>query len=128
MSAILQYVYTDIKLDETTGAIVVENGDIVLIHDLDVIAQRLRLTLRTIMGEWFLDTTHGVDYFGVILVKGAQQARVESELREKILGVPGVLSLQRFDASYDTALRKFALSFDVDTVFGPLTVEAGAPV
>jgi hypothetical protein len=118
---------TDLKLDADTGGLVVEGGDFVIIEDLDVVAQRLRLVLRTVLGEWFLDTTHGVDYFGTILVKGAQQSRVESELRTKILAVPNVLALARFDATYDTELRRFSLVFEVSTDFGTVTIGTAVP-
>lgn len=118
----------DLALDPNTGGIVVEDGDLALITDAgEAIAQELRLTLRTVLGEWFLDITHGVDYFGTVLVKGAQQARVESEFRTKILAVAGVNSLVSFVSTYDEATRRFGLTFTVDTDEGEITVSTGAP-
>lgn len=118
----------DLALDPNTGGIVVENGDLELITDPgEAIAQSLRLTLRTVQGEWFLDTSHGVDYFGTVLVKGAQRSRVESEFREKILAVRGVNSLVSFTSTYDEVTRRFGLTFTVDTDEGEITVSTGAP-
>jgi hypothetical protein len=108
----------DLALDDDTGDLVVEDGDLALVEEADVVAQKLRNTLRTVLGEWYLDTTHGVDYFGAILIKGAQQARVESELREKILGVEGVAELTSFQAEYDETRRRFRLVFSVRTDSG----------
>jgi hypothetical protein len=118
----------DLALDPNTGGIVVEGGDLKLITDPgEAIAQSLRLTLRTVLGEWFLDATHGVDYFGTVLVKGAQRSRVESEFRDKILGVAGVNALVSFVSTYDEATRRFGLTFTVDTDEGEITVSTGAP-
>jgi len=117
----------DLKLDADTGDLVVESGDLVLIEDLDVVAQRLRLKLRTVVGEWFLDTTSGVDYFGKILRKGVQQSAVEAELRAAILGVPNVRALRRFESTYDPARRRFRLDFVVDTDFGTAEISTTVP-
>lgn len=118
----------DIALDQNTGGPMVVDGDLALITEAgEAIAQSLRLTLRTVLGEWFLDITHGVDYFGTVLVKGAQRSRVESEFREKILGVAGVNSIVSFLSTYDETTRRFGLTFTVDTDEGEITVSTGAP-
>lgn len=117
----------DLKLDPDTGDLVVENGDLVLIDDADVVAQMLRLKLRTVLGEWFLDTTSGVDYFRKILRKGVQQSAVESELRSAIVSVPHVEALRRFDAEYDEGARRFRLDFVVQTDLGDVSLSVTVP-
>lgn len=118
----------DLALDHDNGAPMVVDGDLALLTDRkDQIAQALRLTLRTVVGEWFLDTTHGVDYFNTVLIKGAQQARVESEFRDKILGVKGVKALTKFQAEYDQARRRFRLVFVVSTDEGNIPIEVVVP-
>lgn len=117
----------DLKLDPDTLEPVVENGDLVEIFDLDVVAQRHRLTLGCFLGEWFLDTTHGVDYFGQVLGKGVQQARVASHLRSKILAIPNTNSLNRFEFDYEPETRKFSLDYEAETDFGPLPMSQQLP-
>lgn len=114
----------DIKLDDVTDEPVVENGDLVFIEDQDVVAQRHRLTLRTFEGEWFLDTTRGIDYRGQVLIKGVQQARVAAHFREKILAIPNTRQLNRFDVDYDPVRRKFTIDYEAATDFGDVTVQA----
>lgn len=118
----------DLALDPDTMAPFVVDGDLALIEEqIDQTAQALRLELKLVAGEWFLDTTRGVDYFETVFVKGTQQARVESEFRDRILSVDGVRSLKTFQADFDPATRRFRLRFSVDSIAGVIPIEIQAP-
>ncbi|MGE8637434.1 MAG: hypothetical protein ACN6PR_02255 [Achromobacter sp.] len=86
----------------------------------DRIAQQIKVTLLTFMGEWFLDTTFGVPYFDDILVKSPDRASIEAILRARIRAVPGVERVRRLDLEIERQLRVLRVSFDADTTAGRL--------
>ena len=58
-------------------------------HDLDLcrltladgaerVRQQIKVTLLTFLGEWFLNTDHGVPYFEQILKKAPSRAAIEA--------------------------------------------------
>ena len=116
----------DLKLDPETGEPVVENGDLALIYDGDVVAQMLRLKLRTFFGEWFLNTEAGIKYLEVVFVKGVQRSLVEAVFRNAILETDHVNSIKTFTAGFEPITRVFSLTFVVDTDFGELDLEMAA--
>ena len=79
------------------------------------------------IGEWFLDTTSGVDYFGRVLGKRQQRSLVEATLRDAIVSVRNVKELLRFAVDFVPETRAFLLDFEVDTQFGPVAVETTFP-
>src|SRR4030042_1762516 len=117
----------DLKLDETTGDIVVENGDIVLIEDLDVVAQHIRVRLRTILGEWYLDTSKGVDWFGVIFSKESPRGMAEATLRAAVETDDHVRELAKFAATFDGTTRNLAIELEASTDFGTVSMLVESP-
>ena len=114
----------DIKLDEDTLDIAIENGDIHLIYDADVVAQSLRVKLRRILGEWYLNTASGTDYETGVFPKGAPY---EATLRDAITSTPYVRALGSFEATLDVATRALAVTFEANTDFGPVSVHVETP-
>ena len=73
----------DLKLDADTHDLVFEDGDLVIERDPgEVLAQRVRVRLRTWLGEWYLDAGFGTDYRGTILVR-SEERRVGKECRSR---------------------------------------------
>lgn len=69
------------------------------------VAQAITIHLRTWLGEWFLDATHGVPYMESILGKVRNPALIESILRNEILSVAGVRSIDSFTLNIDNRTR-----------------------
>lgn len=61
------------------------------------IVQHVDTRVLLIRGEAFLDTTLGVDYFGVVWIKGINPALVSAEIRDAIVGTPGVVEILTFE-------------------------------
>lgn len=108
----------DFKIDFSTNNLVIENGDFVLVRDLDEILQSLHIRLNMLIGNWFLDNRIGVDYFGKILKKGATKQEIERELKRVIRETVGVTGILSFTLKTDTAIRKLSVSFVVSTIYG----------
>ncbi|MGE6916681.1 hypothetical protein [Achromobacter kerstersii] len=103
-------------------------------HDLDLdllgrtsfvdgaerIAQQIKTTLLTFLGEWFLDTTFGVPYFEDVLVKSPNRASIEAIFRARIRAVPGVARVRGLELQVERQLRVLRVTYDVDTAAGRL--------
>lgn len=113
----------DLKLTEDLD-VAIEDGDLVIIEDLDAVAQMIRIRLRRVLGEWYLDITSGTDYFDGIFAKGAAY---EATVREQILGTPYVRGLTLFAAAFDVGARRLTVEFTAATEFGSVTEKLELP-
>lgn len=113
----------DLKLDEVTRDVVWENGPLTSIgvtHPLtENVAQRLIILLRSFTGDWFWDTTYGLDYWGRILGKKTSKANVDLLMQQAILSEPGVKQIATFKSSLVN--RQYSLTFSVRVVDGSIT-------
>lgn len=105
-------------------------------HDLDFADERLHfvageqrirqqvvITLKTFLGEWFLDNTHGVPYLEHILVKNPNRAEVEAILRAKIKAVPNVVGVPKMRLLLNHPTRSLATVFEIETDNGRIETE-----
>lgn len=107
----------DLLLDPVTGDIKFTT-DVHVVSGPAAVGQAIDLRLSLVLGEWWLDPTLGVDWFGEILVKAPNLARIETELRtvvEETLGVDKVLA---FSVALDRATRILSASYTVSTALG----------
>jgi hypothetical protein len=77
----------------------IENGDLVIVENLEEIVQSLYIRLNLLIGTWFLDGRIGIDLFGKVLGKiGADVTlqTAEKEIRRVILETEGVKSITSF--------------------------------
>lgn len=84
----------DLELDST--------GNLRLVFDAEAVGQHARQRLQFFRGEWFLDPTVGVDWFGETL--GQREAAVpivEATVKRVILATPGVTSLLEIRTTFD---------------------------
>lgn len=93
----------DFKLDYQTGDIIWKNGPLtkadVTQPFTENVQQRLFIMLRTFMGEWFMDTEHGIPYFQRILGRKTPKSAVDRIFQEKILAEQGVAEIVSFTSS-----------------------------
>lgn len=80
--------------------------------------------LRTFLGEWFLNTEHGVPWWQNILGRKTTKAAVDLILQQKILAENGVKELTYFKSTLVN--RKYELTFKVKVTTGeettPITI------
>lgn len=79
-----------------------------------VVAQRLTISLRTFLSEWFLDVNYGVPYWERILGKKTTKNTVDRILQTEILKVQGVLEITEFNSTLSRS-REYSMSFRVRT-------------
>lgn len=123
----------DLLLDTNTGDMVYVNGGCpVTQKTAEVVAQRLRITLYTFLGEWFLDTTVGVPYFQQIFGKLRSKASVDLIFQQIITTDPDVIEILTFESVLDKTARGYSMTFQVrvadNTASLPITINVGALV
>lgn len=106
----------------------VENGDFVMLEDLDAVVQQIGTVLRLAKFDWFLDLDEGLRYVdGERGILGATELSLENEAEiiEKINGVFGVRQLISLTTSFLTT-TSFEIKAIVTTIFSdePVTINA----
>ncbi len=96
------------------------NGRLVLITGSNTdaeILQRVKVRLRFFLGEWFLNTDHGIPYFQDILgTKNLNLDVVQSLFQSEILDVAGVSEMISSLIDYDEKQRKVLYTFEALTI------------
>lgn len=114
----------DIALDLRTHDLALAAGPrgpgLALVVGGPAVAQRIKIALLTLLGEWPYDVSHGTPWFQAILVKGAPRAAIASHLRRRILSVPGVQRITAFNLAVNDEDRFATVTFAADTDAGPV--------
>ena len=98
------------------------------------VAQCVFTAFRLNLGEWFIDTTAGVNWgafpllgqFAVqtqpgVLGKYSQASR-DMIIRTTILNAPGVNSIISYSSSLNPNTRAFTVTANIDTIYGPVSI------
>lgn len=114
----------DLLLDQKLSSptfqdLVITSGDLVLNGDgTQAILQDMLSALRFFAGEWFLDLSQGIDYFGVVFVKNPDMGAINAVFIAQLLAVPGTFSVTRFESITNFFSRGLAVSFSALTTAG----------
>lgn len=120
----------DLLLNPDTGDMVYVNGGSPVTQlTADVVAQRLRITLYTFLGEWFLDLTVGVPYFQQIFGKLRTKASIDLIFQQIITNDPDVIEILTFESELSRGDRGYSMTFQVrvsdNTASLPITIDLG---
>lgn len=101
------------------------NGDFVLTSDADrrgtnPIQNSLIQRLRTLAGEYFLNTSIGLPYYGELFGQKQVSSSFEAALQNVILSTPGVISLLTWNVQTIAAKRLLMVSFRAQTTAGEI--------
>lgn len=121
----------DLLLNEDTNDLVFINGACPVTQKLtDVVSQRLKITLYTFLGEWFLDTDIGVPYFQQIFGKVRSKSTVDLIFQRIIANDPDVIEILSFESDLAATTRGYSMTFQVrvadNTASLPITIQVGA--
>lgn len=101
---------SDLALD-TFGELDLSRDDLYFVTGADAVAQQLKIRLRLVRGEWFLDQRVGVPYQSQIWVKNPNLAAIQATYRQAIASTTGVDTVDRIDIAFDSPTRQLNLSF-----------------
>ena len=111
----------DLALDAKTHDIVVHDSDVIFIDNAERVAQQIKIQLLTMLGEWFLDITHGVPYLEYILVKNLNFELIRQILKEQIQNVDDVEAVNSLELDYDSRQRRLSVTYAAETNYGLVT-------
>lgn len=111
----------DLALDAKTHDLVISDYDLVMIDSAERVAQQIKVQLLTWLGEWFLDTTHGVPYLDYILVKNPNLELIRQTFRDQILAVDDVRDVTDMEVSYNPRTREVTVEYTAVTGYGLIT-------
>jgi hypothetical protein len=109
---------SDFLMDPNTNEMVIRNGDLVMARGDAAILQDCMQQLQLYLGEWFLDTTQGIPYRQIILVKNPNLDLVQATLQSRILAVNGVTDLLSFSFNFSGKTRGLSVAFSARTTNG----------
>lgn len=109
----------DILQDPTTGDAVFNNDtpQVTTLLNNDLL-QRLNIRLKTFLGEWFLDITFGMDWYGSVLGKVRSIKAIDAVIQEQIYLEPDVASITSYTSSINAAARIYSANWVLTTTYG----------
>lgn len=115
---------SSIKLD-SSGDIDFTNGQMTILNlnraeYLEETAQRLRLKLKTFLGEWFLDDRVGMPYREYFLIKNPRPSVMRAIFRETIINDEQVDRLDDLSLDYDGQTRSLTMAFSATLLTGEI--------
>ncbi len=120
----------DLKLDLETWDLDLSSNALDLTDDTagETATQAVGMRLKLILGEWFLDTRLGVDYFGKAFVKNPNLAAIEAMIQAAILDAPGIARIVSYAQILDRAARQLTVTCTLlDDEGNTLNLQATAP-
>lgn len=80
--------------------------------------QRVKIRLETALGDWFLDTSVGIDYLGLSDISPAPVEAFSAILRAETLDTPGVTAIISWVTTFDKPSQKISIEAVVETEDG----------
>ena len=93
-------------------------GDLVFTKGVDATAQQCQLALLSFRGEWFADLESGVPWYEDILGQKFDEARVRSVIRDALLAVDTVSSVEDLEILFDGSTREVTIVWTVLSTAG----------
>lgn len=104
----------DLKLNSNHD---LDFNDFILTTDnLQSCAQKVKIRLLRYFGEYFKDTTLGIDYFGTVLRKGTPKSAIDIIFIEEIINTVGVTSVDVYESTITSGV--YVASFAATTTEG----------
>ncbi len=106
------------------------NGDIVtsgiiFLSKAEEVGQTIETRLKLFLGEYFRDITQGTPWFTSILGKNTADDSVAAKntiIKNIILQTDNVVKLLSYDATFDSANRKYTITSSVLTEYGQIQI------
>lgn len=110
--------FRDLALDQYNNLIV--GTDLSFTTGIAGVVQACRIKLSMFKGEWFLDRTKGIDYWGQILGEKPDVAisAMTSAFYGALMSVEDVTSVAKLNITYTRSSRQCFVDFAVQCRFG----------
>lgn len=112
----------DILLDADGNRLLV-GGDYGFADGIQAVKQGIEVRVRLFLGEYWLDTSKGVDWIGKILIRNANPAIVKAEITAAIAATPDVTRVTNVAYTVDAVARTVSITYDVASTEGLISGE-----
>ncbi len=106
--------YVDIGINPQTNDIAHEGGLVSFVNKEDETIQRIRTCLRRIQGEWFLDISAGIPYFGGQILGSRDIEYAKLIIREALLEIEGVKKVAKINIIIDKTTKKATVYAEIE--------------
>jgi len=107
-------------LKNTNNDLVIQSGRLVWVEGIEALKQIIENRISLGLGEWFLATSEGVDWLGLLNQKVFFQERAIVQIKTAIKKEPAVLNIDFITASFSRSERMISISFQLKTTYGLL--------
>jgi hypothetical protein len=104
--------------NENNDLYIDSSGNLVLIYDIEALADKLTQRLKLFYAEWFLATDRGVPYFDNIFGANKNKDIVASIFTNEILKESDVTSVVDVNYGLNSNTRKFSYSATINSIYG----------
>ena len=106
------------SLQITSNDLVMVNNKFVRIMDTgDALVQQITHQVKIWLGEWFADSSIGIDYLGFENKRYSDKEIIDS-IRQSLLVKPNIKGINKIEVSRDNATRRLSITIDVETTQG----------
>ncbi len=114
----------DLKLDDSGNLEFTHTGDLALTENpIDYISQKIKITLKTIYGEWFLDPSVGVGWTNMLGNKDFDEHMLALYLKKEIEKIKGVKSIPICEPKFDREKRLAIIKIHIITDYGKIIID-----
>ena len=110
-------------LQDDNGDLAIVNNALAMTDGLQQVKQEVAQRLRTILGEWFLDTSLGMPYLTELAEKGLKLSAAADYFRNEISACPGVKAINKLELAFNAATRELSVSTVVQGETGTISLE-----
>ena len=108
----------DFKLNRETWDLEIEDEQQAIVDDIEALAQRLRIKLQHIKGEWVFDTTSGTLSYRAFGDKNPDLEAIESYYKKKIEEDSEIIRVTQITATLNNETRILNIVFEAETIHG----------
>lgn len=112
----------DLSINLTSRDLTFTGGDLTFKTGIEACQQRLQVKLLFFFKEWYLDTTIGLDWFGVAYLKNPNLSLIDNMILVSMTEDPEVINILEYSTSYNVLKRSLTVKMKIQTIFGVLNL------
>lgn len=102
---------------DAAGDVVIENNEVQMVHDRELVRQKVNTVLGTNLREWFFDWDQGID-FSVLQGKNVNEELVKYEIEKGLKQVDETFEITEFNIQMEKVERKMTVTFKAQSSTG----------
>lgn len=93
------------------GDLLIQDNNIQMINDSNLLCQTIKTALNTKKGEWFFNTSLGLNFDNILGKHTINNAYLQHEIEQVLVQVDDTLTITKFEYEYDKQTRVLKIHF-----------------